>query len=207
MGKQPIPTTGLSPASPMAFWAAEHSLSPRSPHGIADPIVLESEKQDLERSSFWRPPMAHHVGEIEHSDVTRCHDVLRERFRVFRHSQRIPVLEMSACDPVNRPDGTLNAIPGRQSASHTILGPQISFRLEKQNTKSDTVKPPDTAKPPFRPNSFLSFLASCLYSFSPVVGSKNQHRTGRTHPLVWEIAGPTTRCSVPSPECSVALVP
>ena len=141
MGKQPIPTTGLSPASPMAFWAAEHSLSPRSPHGIADPIVLESEKQDLERSSFWRPPMAHHVGEIEHSDVTRCHDVLRERFRVFRHSQRIPVLEMSACDPVNRPDGTLNAIPGRQSASHTILGPQISFRLEKQNTKSEGQTP------------------------------------------------------------------
>jgi hypothetical protein len=33
VGKQLIPTTGLSPASPTALWAAEQSPSPRSRHG------------------------------------------------------------------------------------------------------------------------------------------------------------------------------
>ena len=33
VGKQSIPTTGLSPASPTALWAAEQSLTPRSRHG------------------------------------------------------------------------------------------------------------------------------------------------------------------------------
>src|SRR5271166_5172898 len=31
VGKQSIPTTGLSPASPTALWAAEQGLTPRSP--------------------------------------------------------------------------------------------------------------------------------------------------------------------------------
>ncbi len=35
MGKQSIPTTGLSPASPTALWAAEPSLTRRSPRGLA----------------------------------------------------------------------------------------------------------------------------------------------------------------------------
>jgi hypothetical protein len=33
VGKQPIPTTGLSPASQTALWAAEQSLTLRSPPG------------------------------------------------------------------------------------------------------------------------------------------------------------------------------
>ena len=38
VGKQSIPTTGLSPASPTALWAAEQGLTPRSPLEASVPV-------------------------------------------------------------------------------------------------------------------------------------------------------------------------
>jgi len=43
MGKQSIPTAGLSPASPTALWAADHRSSPVRPHQLGTKLWINLE--------------------------------------------------------------------------------------------------------------------------------------------------------------------
>jgi hypothetical protein len=67
VGKQSIPTTGLSPASPTALWAAEQSLKPlrSSATGCGRPYRMPRRDRDrprsLQESALSDPGRGHHT--------------------------------------------------------------------------------------------------------------------------------------------------